>query len=425
MVDYLDLDYEPGSDDLVAEYLVKPAKGVSMKDASEHLAKESSIGTWTTISTMNKDVAEKLRPHVYSIDKKEGLIKIAYPSALFEAGNMPQVYSAVAGNIFGMNAVDALRLEDIRFPKTLLKGFKGPKFGIHGVRKILKVKDRPLIGTIVKPKVGLKPAQHAKVAYESWAGGLDIVKDDENLTSMRFNKFEDRVIKTLDARDKAQDETGEKKMYMANVTAETNTMLKRAQFVKDHGGEYFMVDILTCGWSGLQSLRDADFGMVMHAHRAMHGALTRVPDHGISMLTLAKTARIIGVDQIHIGTAVGKMHGGAEEVRMLDIEIEEKMIHEKDKMHVLEQDYGKFKPVFGVASGGLHPGLISPLMDILGNNIIMQFGGGCHGHPEGTRAGAKAVRQALDAKMEGIDMKKYSKYKPELAGAIKKWGYEK
>ncbi len=423
MVDYVDLGYEPSSNDLVAEYSLQPAKGVTLSRAAEHIAKESSIGTWTTISTMNEKIAERLKPHIYDIDTKNKTIKIAYPSELFEAGNMPQIYSAIAGNIFGMTAVDGLRLEDIDFPDNIMKSFKGPEFGIQGVRKVLKIKDRPLVGTIVKPKVGLNELQHAKVAYEAWAGGLDIVKDDENLTSMKFNKFEDRVVKTLEWRDKAESETGEKKMYMPNITAETKTMLDRAQFVKDHGGEYVMVDIVTVGWSGLQTLRESNFGMVLHAHRAMHGAITRIPYHGISMLTLAKTARIIGVDQIHIGTAVGKMEGSSKEVKMIEVEVEERFVSENDQMHVLEEDFGKMKPIFAVASGGLHPGLISPLMDILGKNIIIQFGGGCHGHPDGTRAGAVAIRQALDAKMKGIDLKKYTKDKKEISAAIKKWGF--
>ncbi|NOX71968.1 MAG: type III ribulose-bisphosphate carboxylase [Candidatus Micrarchaeota archaeon] len=425
MVEYLDIGYEYGSNDLVAEYYAEPAKGLTLEKAAEHLAKESSIGTWTDISTMNERIATKLKPHIFEVDKKKNIVKIAYPSELFENGNMAQVYSAIAGNIFGMNAVKNLRLEDIDFPIKMIKGFKGPKFGIRGVRKLLKVKDRPLAGTIVKPKVGLNPSQHAKVAYNAWVGGLDIVKDDENLTSMKFNKFEERIIKTLELRDRAESETGERKMYMPNVTAETQTMLKRAEFVKEHGGEYVMIDILTAGWSGLQSLREADLGLVIHAHRAMHGALTRNERHGISMIALAKTARIIGVDQIHIGTAVGKMHGGTGEVKMLEIEVEEKFVPENDNQHILEQEYANLKPVFAVASGGLHPGLTAPLMDILGKNVIMQYGGGCHGHPEGTRAGAVAIRQSIDAKIKGIDVKTYARTHKELAFALKKWGYKK
>jgi ribulose-bisphosphate carboxylase large chain len=369
---------------------------------------------------MNEEIARKLKPNVFSIKGNE--VKIAYPAELFEAGNMPQIYSAIAGNIFGMNILKNLRLQDISFPQSIMRKFKGPKFGIPGIRKIVRLKKRPLVGTIIKPKVGLPPKQHARVAYESWYGGLDIVKDDENLTSMMFNKFEERMKETFKMRDKAEDDTGEKKIYMPNVTAETREMLRRAEIIKKLGGEYIMVDILTAGWSGLQTLREANLGMVIHAHRAMHGALTENPHHGISMLALAKTVRLIGVDQLHIGAVFGKMKGGKAETQIIGEEIEEKMINKNEKSHVLEQKWYDIKPVFAVCSGGLHPGKIPPLMQAMGNNIVMQFGGGVHWHPKGTRYGAMAVRQALEASMKGIPLKVYAKTHQELREAIEKFG---
>ncbi|MCK5062330.1 MAG: ribulose-bisphosphate carboxylase large subunit, partial [Candidatus Aenigmarchaeota archaeon] len=325
-----------------------------------------------------------------------------------EAGNMPEILSSIAGNIFGMKTVKNLRLNDIIFPKQIVKSFKGPRFGKEGVRKLTKVNNRPLCGTIVKPKVGLNPAEHAKVAYEAWAGGLDIVKDDENLSSMTFNKFETRIAKTLEARDNAQSETGEKKIYMPNITAETMKMLERAEYVKSLGGEYIMVDILTCGWAGLQTVRDANLNMIIHAHRAGHAAFTRNKKHGISMKVIGKVARVIGVDQLHIGTAVGKMEGSAEEV--VDIK------------KGIEEDMHGIRPVLAVSSGGLHPGHTSDLVKILGKDIVAQYGGGCHGHPEGTRAGAVAIRQSIEAATKGIPLKEYAKSKRELALALKKWG---
>ncbi len=138
---------------------------------------------------MDQRIAERLKPNIFSLSKKRKTIKIAYPVELFEAGNMPCILSSIAGNIFGMKAVKNLRLEDISFPEKIVKSFKGPKFGINGVRKVLKVRKRPLVGTIIKPKVGLNPDKHAKVAYEAWVGGCDIVKDDENLTNQKFNPF--------------------------------------------------------------------------------------------------------------------------------------------------------------------------------------------------------------------------------------------
>ena len=121
-------------------------------------------------------------------------MKIAYPQDLFEKDNVPNILSSIAGNIMGMKAVKTIRLEDVSFPKSILKSFAGPKYGIEGVRKMLRVKSRPLVGTIIKPKLGLNEKEHAQSAYESWKGGCDIVKDDENLASQKFNVFEKRII---------------------------------------------------------------------------------------------------------------------------------------------------------------------------------------------------------------------------------------
>ena len=418
---YINLNYRPGKHDVVCEYHVDPNK-ISLEEACEKIAGESSIGTWTTIATMNKRIATKLKPNVFSINKKTREIKIAYPEELFEEGNMPEILSSIAGNIFGMKAVQNLRLQDISFPKSIVKSFKGPKFGIKGIRKLLGIKKRPLVGTIVKPKVGLDEKQHAQVAYNSWYGGLDIVKDDENLSSMKFNKFDKRIKKTLRLRDKAERETGEKKIYMPNITAETNEMLRRAKVVKEHGGEYIMVDILTVGWSALQTIRNANLGMVIHAHRAMHAAVTKNPYHGISMLTIAKIARLIGVDQLHIGAVVGKMVGGAKEVAPIGEEIEDRLIHPDTSAHRLEQSWYNIKPVFAVCSVGLYPGAVPPLIKVMGNNIIIQGGGGVSGHPDGVTCGARAMRQAVEATMKSIPLKKYAETHMELHKAIWKWG---
>jgi ribulose-bisphosphate carboxylase large chain len=192
--------------------------------------------------------------------------------------------------------------------------------------------------------------------------------------------------------------------------------------VKDCGGEYAMVDILTIGWSGLQSIREAneDLKLVLHAHRAMHGALTRNKNHGISMLFIADTVRLIGVDQLHIGTAVGKMMETKEEVMMVGEEIEEGFV--KAKGHRLQEDWHGVKPVFAVCSGGLHPGLVPPLIKMLGKDIIVQAGGGVHWNPRGTRYGAMGLRQAVDAVAQGIPLKEYAKTHRELREAIDKFG---
>lgn len=418
MLDYVDLKYKPSRKDLIAEYYVEPNR-MDLKKVSNHLAAESSIGTWTDIATLTPKTAKKLKPSVFSINKKKKIIKIAYHEELFERGNMPQILSSIAGNIYGMKAVKNLKLIDIHFTKSQVKGFKGPKFGIEGIRKITKIKNRPLIGTIVKPKVGLSSKQHAKVAFNAWVGGLDAVKDDENLTNQNFNRFKKRVEFTEKARLKAERVTGEKKIYMPNITAETDEMLKRMKIVEDNNGNYIMIDILTIGFSAFQTIRNHT-KLPLHCHRAMHAAITK-GNHGMSMLTIAKIARLIGGDTLHIGTAyVGKMSESKQSTLEIEKEIENPNIKEHGEL--LKQKWYGLKPIMAVASGGLHPGHIPKLVQLMGNDVVIQAGGGVHGHPQGTLVGAKAMRQALTATMEKIPLRTYAKAHPELQSCIKKFG---
>jgi len=368
------------------------------------VAAESSVGTWTELTTEKPYIKEKAAT-VFSIKGND--VRIAYPIELFEPGNMPNILSSVAGNVFGLEDIANLRLNDIIFPPELINSFKGPRYGIRGVREITGVYGRPLVGTIVKPKLGLVVRDHAKVAYESWLGGCDVVKDDENLSSQKFNPFEERVIETIEKRDRAESETGEKKVYLINVTAEVELMKKRAQFVEDVGGRYMMIDILTTGWSSLQTMRDAGFDLIIHAHRAGHAAFTRSHVHGINMVVLARVSRLLGVDQLHVGTAVGKM-----------AETKDEVIANKD---ACVEPMGDIKPVLPVASGGLHPGMVPKLVEYFGNDTVIQAGGGIHGHPDGTVKGAKALRQAVDAAVAGIPLEDYAKTHGELGKALTRW----
>ena len=412
---FINQNYKPTRNDLICLFKVTP-EGMSLKEAANNVALESSVGTWTPVSS-NQKYVNKLGAKVFAISGD--WVKIAYPQELFEEESVSNILSSIAGNVFGMKCVKGLRLEDIKFPQKLLKSFPGPRYGIEGYRKILKVKCRPLVGTIVKPKLGLKTKDHAKVAYESWVGGCDLVKDDENLSSQRFNPFEKRAAKTLEMCDKATEETGEKKGYLINVTSEAMTMLRRADLVKELGGKFVMHDIITAGFASLETLRK-NCKLGIHAHRAMHGAFTENPNHGLSMMCVADFARMAGVDSLHIGTGIGKMKGGKREVGEINEEMEERKV--KKTKHRLEQDWGGLKPVFSVCSGGIYPGHIPYLMKNFGKDIIIQAGGGVHGHPNGTRAGATAMRQAVNATMEGETLAQYGKSHKELMDAMEFWG---
>ncbi len=380
--DYVNLKYEPSRDDLICAFYLEPLH-LSLQETAGGVAAESSIGTWKEVKT-EKPYTRKLAAKVFSINKKEEgtVIKIAYPIELFEKGNMPNILSSVAGNIFGLEEIKNIRLIDMEFPFQLVKSFAGPKYGIEGVRRITRVRNRPLLGTIIKPKLGLNTKDHAQVAYDAWIGGCDIVKDDENLSSQKFNKFDERLKQTFKMKEMAERESGEKKMYMINITAETREMLRRAKLAEKIGNEYVMVDVLTAGFAALQTLRQENFDLIIHAHRAGHAAITKNPKHGISMNVLAKICRIIGVDQLHVGAAVGKMFESVEEV--------------KENINATKSKSIPLKAVMPVASGGLSAKDVPQLLKIFGKDVVIQMGGGIHSHPQGTLAGAIEARMAVE-----------------------------
>jgi len=419
-LDFVDKEFEPTENHIIALFRITPAPGISLEEAAGRVASESSIGTWTTLTTLTQDM-RSLMAKAYWFNGP--YVKIAYPLGLFEEGSLPQLLSSVAGNVFGMRALRALRLVDIRFPAKYIEYFKGPQHGVEGVRRILRVKDRPITASVPKPKVGMDPQQYAEAAYQAWSGGIDLVKDDENLTSISINRFEDRLKAVMRMRDKAEAETGERKGWLANITGETSEMIRRAKLVADYGNHFIMIDILTAGWAALQTLRDVaeEYGLAIHAHRAFHAAFTRSKRHGVSMLVVAKLARLVGVDHIHVGTPLGKMAATRREVLRIKNAITVGRI--RGGKLVLGQDWRYIKPVVPVASGGLHPGLIPRLIEVMGKDIMIQVGGGVWGHPRGGRAGAIAVRQAIDAAMNNVPLEEYAETHVELREALEKWGY--
>jgi ribulose-bisphosphate carboxylase large chain len=420
-MDFVDLGYEPARNELKALFYCEPAEGISREEAAGRVASESSTGTWTTLYSLPKRMKD-LQATVYDIDGNYAMI--AYPLDLWEKGNAAQLQSGIAGNIFGMKALRNLRLIDVSFPREYLDGFKGPHFGMEGIRKMMRVSGRPLTGAVPKPKVGFNAREHAEVGYETWMGGFDFVKDDENLTSQTFNRFEDRVTEMTRLRDKAEQETGEVKSAYLNITADIATMQERARMLAEHNWNFAMIDVVVAGTSAVQTMRDycSDLGLAIHAHRAMHAAFSRNRKHGITMQFLAKLMRLIGVSQIHTGTAVGKLTGSKREVALLANVLRDRKV--KAVPHILvEQDWGTIRSAFPVSSGGLHPGLVPDVLDIYGKELVLLVSGGIHGHPKGTRAGAIATMQAVEAWSDGMSLDEKAKSSPELGLALEKWGY--
>jgi ribulose-bisphosphate carboxylase large chain len=226
--------------------------------------------------------------------------------------------------------------------------------------------------------------------------------------------------------EKAEKETGERKGGLFNVTAPGKEMYKRASLVADYGNPYVMIDILTAGWSAAQGLREQcnDLKLAIYAHRAFHSAFTRNPRHGVSMLTIAKTSRLIGVDNVHVGTGIGKLAGSTLEVKTLANAMRASNFKAVRQQRLLDQNWGKIKNVIPVSSGGLHPGNIPEIFSFFGADVAIQVGGGTHGHPNGSHAGAKAVRQAISATLSGVDLRDYSRTHPELRIALDTWGFK-
>jgi ribulose-bisphosphate carboxylase large chain len=420
-MDFVDSGYSPSKDDLICLYYFEAAEGIRAEEAVGRIASESSTGTWTTLAT--------LPPRMKDLQAKAFVIegnytKIAYPLGLWEEGNAVQLLSGIAGNIFGMKALKNLRLIDVSLPTSYLHHFKGPHFGMEGVRRMMNIYNRPLLGAVPKPKIGFSAQEHAQVGFETWMGGFDFVKDDENLTSTSFNRFEDRVAALGKMREKAEQITGERKSAFINITADTETMKRRADLLADSGWNYAMIDVVVAGTASVMTLRDycSDLGLAIHAHRAMHAALDRNPYHGITMQFLAKIMRLIGVTQIHTGTAVGKLVGTKKEVTILADVLREQKVGAVEHL-LLDQDWGAIRSAFPVSSGGLHPGLVPDVLNIYGIDLILLVSGGIHGHPQGTRAGARATVQAIEAWQEGLSLEEKAKNAPELAQALEKWGH--
>lgn len=303
--------------DVIAEYYYEPRGDTSPEFAAQAIADEETTGTWTDIST-RMEYVQRLDGVVESVEKSGSgyITRIHYPAEIFEAGNVPQYLSVVAGNLFGLGRLDSVRLLDVEFPKELVS-FKGPKFGIDGVRKLIgtDVSKRPHVGTIIKPKVGLNPKDTAEVAYLAAVGGVDFIKDDETLTNQDFCPMEERVQEVMSRLDDAMSETGRTILYAANVSDRADKIVERAKKALECGANAIMVDVITCGFSAVQALsEDASINVPVHVHRTMHAAMTRYKKHGIAMRPIARLVRMSGGDQLHTGTVSGKMGHDPDEL---------------------------------------------------------------------------------------------------------------
>lgn len=284
-----------------------------IRKAAMAIAAEQSTGTWTIVATRSDDIDKRLAGRVLStrsIGKNRYIVLIEYPLADFDpkVGGIPQILSIVAGNLFGLEDLKAVRLEKMHLPKGIVSVFPGPKFGAEGIYlKLGRESNRPLLGTIVKPKIGLNPKATADYVYRVGIGGLTNSKDDETLTDQEFCPILARTRAIAEAIDEVRSETGHKMMHAMNISTRPDKILELADKVISAGATELMVDVITCGFSAVQILaEDPSMTLPLHIHRTMHGAMTRNPEHGISMEIFASLTRMCGGDALHSGDFRGR-----------------------------------------------------------------------------------------------------------------------
>jgi len=339
------------------------------------------------------------------------VVQIAFP--LNFKPQFPMLFTTIYGNI---SMGGPLKMVDVRFPKAFLKEFKGPKFGDVGIRKILGVKERPLLNNMIKPCVYSDPKIGADLAYKAAVGGCDIIKDDELIADVGFNPITERVTAFMEALDKADSEKGEKTLYTVNITDRVDRMFELADIVQEHGANAIMVNHISTGYSALRKLaEDPSVKVPILGHMDLAGAFYQDPVSGISSpLILGKFGRLAGCDTIVHPAPYGKAPTTADRFK----ETARQMIMPmRNAPHI--------KRTLPMPSGGITPSLVEKCVNDLGTNIMIGSGGGIHAHPDGPIAGAKAFRQAIDAVMEGVSVRDYGKDHKELGVALGLFGVGK
>ena len=410
------IDYD---DYVIGTYIGSYPAFLPLAKMAPLLAIEQSTGTWVAVPGETPEVR---RNHVakvigvyelpdYEFEVPAGtqdrnwMVQIAFPEVNI-GKQIPMLLTAVIGNI---SMAGKIKLVDIRFPKKYVAGFKGPKFGIEGVRKLLGVKKRPLLNNMVKPCTGYPLEVGAELFKKAALGGCDIVKDDELIADASFNSVAGRVKRYMQIEKQVYEETGEHTLYTVNISDSVPKIFENARRAVELGVNAIMINYVAVGLPVLQAIaEDPKINVPILAHMDVAGAMYMSPYHGLSShLVLGKLPRLAGADIVVIPAPYGKAA----------------VIVEKFDAAARNLTYPLYnlKPAWPMASGGITPNMVPKVMQELGNDIVIGSGGGIHAHPHGPVAGGKAFRQAIDATMKGISLEEYAKTHKELAATEKAW----
>lgn len=394
--------------------------------AAEVLAGEQSSGTFVAVPGETAELKERFAARVESVEElgsvnqpsissdkntsaqyHQAIVKVSWSVENF-GYNLPVLISTLQGNLYELRQFTGLKLMDIDFPDGYVQHFSGPKFGIEGCRKLTSVEGRPLIGTIIKPSIGLTPQQTAKMVQTLGEAGIDFIKDDELLSSSANSPFEERVEVIMKVVNALADKTGKKIMYVFNISAEIDEMLHRYETIVKAGGTCAMISINSVGISGVKKI--CDIGeLAIHAHRNGWGMLTRHPLLGIDFPAYQKLWRLAGVDQIHVNGIQNKFWEGDDSV-VRSIEA------------CLKPMANGYSVLPVVSSGQWGGQAFETWRRTKTVDLLYMAGGGIMAHPMGAAAGVTALQQAWKAAVDGLQMEDAVATYPEFAKSVEKFG---
>ncbi len=404
-------------DYVVATYVANtPDKKDSLEYAVE-VAIDQTTGTWTPVPEETERVKQLHRAKVVGVyevplqeadsEVKTCIFQIAFPHVNFGPA-MAMLFSTVLGNNSSMGQI---KLIDLQFPRGYIDQFKGPKFGVEGVRKLLNVKDRPLLCNMIKPCTGIPPEVGASLAYKASVGGSDFIKDDELIANPTFSPIAERTRLFMKKLKEADSEKGEKTIYLMNITDRPDLMLEHALRAVEAGVNGLMINYITTGFDAVRMITEhKDIQVPVLGHCTMSGAYSMAMWSGVdTSLLVGKLPRLMGLDISLIYLPGGRFFLSNEQY------------HRASNM--LIQDFYTLKPAFPMPGGSVHPGVVNEIIAMNGIDCVISAGGAIHGHPLGATAGAKAMRQAFDLALCSPDEKeaKESQCK-EYQVAVQKWG---